>query len=115
MLETALQTALDALVGGRCWPDVAPAGTARPYITWQQVGGEAPTYVDDTTPDQRNARVQINVWADRRLDAAALALSVEPALIAALSARPVGAPVATHDPDTGLRGMRQDFTIWAGR
>jgi hypothetical protein len=101
----------------RVFPDVAPYGTARPYITWQQVGGDPVNYVDNTVPDKRNALMQINCWATTRLEANALALQVEAALIVstALQARPQSALVASHEEDTDLRGVMQDFTIWAAR
>lgn len=115
-LETALYTVLTSQCP-RVFPDVAPLTTARPYITWQQVGGEALVFTDDTVPDARNANIQINVWADTRLAATTLALQVEAALIVAstLQARATGALIAAHDEDTDLRGCLQDFSIWAPR
>lgn len=38
-IETDICTALNDLVDGRVYPDVAPAGAATPYVTYQQVGG----------------------------------------------------------------------------
>ena len=115
-LESDLKTALEVLCP-RVFPDVAPMGTTRPYITWQQIGGEAPAYVDNTVPDRRNAYVQINVWDTTRAASNALALQIEEALIthATLQARAQSALQATMDEDTDLRGCMQDFTIWALR
>lgn len=116
----SLETDLYALLSAQCprvFPDVAPFDTACPYITWQQIGGEALTYVDDTVPNQRNAYVQINVWDTTRLSATALALQVEAALIqaTAFEARPQSALQSAHDDDTDRRGCLQDFSIWAAR
>lgn len=115
-LETELKTALETICP-RVFPDVAPFSTARPYITWQQIGGEAPAYVDNTVPDRRNAYVQINVWDTTRASSTALALQIEAALIVhpVLQARAQSALQATMDEDTDLRGCMQDFTIWAMR
>jgi len=115
----SLESDLSALlltVCPRVFPDVAPATTAKPFITWQQVGGDVIQPINGL-PDKRNAMVQINCWAERRMDANALALAVEAALVAAtaLVARPMSALVATNDDDTGLRGAMQDFSIWAAR
>ena len=115
-LETDLVAVLQA-VCPRVFPDVAPLATPRPYITWQQVGGDPVNYVDNTVPDKRNALMQINCWATTRLEANALALQAEALLIVstALQARAQSALVAAHEEDTDLRGAMQDFTIWGAR
>lgn len=115
----SLETDLSALlltVCPRVSADVAPAGTAKPFITWQQVGGDVIQPISGL-PDKRNALVQINCWAERRADANALALAVEAALVGTtvFVARPQSALVATNDDDTDLRGAMQDFSIWAAR
>lgn len=110
--EAIVAGAIKALVGGRCYPDVAPANTVRPYATYQAVGGQSPNYLSNTVALQ-NARMQVNVWADSR----ASALAVMQSVIAALSGDPVkattiGAPVSTYEADTKLYGSREDFSIW---
>ena len=47
-LEATLKTLLGPLVGGRCYPDTAPDGAAFPLIIYQQVGGEAVEFLDQT-------------------------------------------------------------------
>ncbi|VVE49460.1 tail completion protein gp17 [Pandoraea terrigena] len=96
----------------RVYPDVAPAGVARPYITYQAVGGPSPNYLNNTV-DLQNARMQVNVWADSR----SVANSIMQAAIAALAgpaikATTIGAPVSTYEADTKLYGSREDFSIW---
>jgi hypothetical protein len=61
--------------------------------------------------------MQINVWSTTQVDANAIALAIEAALVVAttLQARPEGAFVATDDEVTKLFGARQDFSIWADR
>ena len=115
----SLETDLSALlltVCPRVFPDVAPASTPKPFITWQQVGGDVLQPIKGLA-DKRNALVQINCWAERRMDANALALAVESLLVGAaeFQARPQSALVATNDDDTDLRGAMQDFSIWATR
>lgn len=113
-IETTLVSSLQALVAGRCYPDVAPELTARPYITYQQVGGAALNFIDPAVPSKKNGRFQINVWADSRAQAAPLAGQIEDALraVPSLQTTVLGAPVATYEPDTKLRGTRQDFSFW---
>jgi hypothetical protein len=116
----SLETDLTALLQGLCprvFPDFAPAETVRPYLVWQQVGGPSESYVDNTVPSNRMARLQLSVWADTRLAASALALQVEASMITAsvFQARPLGAFSTTFDEDLALRGTLQDFMISAGR
>ncbi len=115
-LEVDLHNAIKPLCA-RVFPDVAPANTTTPYVTWQQIGGKAPTYLDGSLPNKRNAFVQVNVWAKTRLEATQLMLQIEEALCASttLVARPQGALQAAFDDDTESRGAIQDFEIWATR
>ena len=115
-LEESLHAELSPLCA-RVYPDFAPAGTALPYVTWQQFGGQAPTYLDGTLPDKRCAWVQINAWATTRAQANALMLAIEAALCgsATLIARPQGALMAAVSEDDGIRGAMQDFEVWADR
>lgn len=115
-LESDLYAVLQTICP-RVYPDVAPAGTARPYIVWQQIGGEAVSYTDNEVPSLRNAYVQVSAWAESRLQASLMAQQIEAALIASptLAARPQSAMQAAYSEDTELRGAMQDFTIWADR
>ena len=112
-LESSLQATLAAICP-RTYPDFAPANTAAPYLTWQQIGGKSQCHLSNTVPGQRNARMQINAWAATRAEANALMLQVEAAMITT-GARPTGALLATADEDLNLRGAIQDFTIWGDR
>lgn len=113
-VESNLFDCLKGLVSNRVYPDVAPFGVEKPYITYQQVGGDVVTFIDSTMPSKRNGRFQLNVWATTRLAAAALARQVESALVtsSALRATPMGAAVSSYEPDTLLYGSRQFFSIW---
>lgn len=114
-LETAIFDALKGLVGDRVYPDVAPEKAARPYITYQQVGGVGVNFLDPTVPSKKNARIQINTWADTRAAAGALSRQVEDTLraTAALQISVLSAAVALYEPETQLRGTRQDFSVWS--
>ena len=113
-IETALFDALRGLVSDRVYPDVAPENTVRPYITYQQTGGDAVNFVESTIPSKKNARMQINVWADTRLQAAAMAGTVEDVLRTLIVLHPtvLGAAIATYDDETKLRGTLQYFSLW---
>lgn len=113
-VESDLFAALGPLASSRVYPDVAPADAALPYITYQQVGGQALAYLETAVVGKRNARFQVNVWATTRTAAANLARTVEDTLVASTTLRaiPIGAMNAEYEPDTGLYGARQDFSIW---
>lgn len=112
-LEADLLAVVGALCGSRCYPDAAPEGVGMPYVTWQQVGGQALNPVDGAVPGKRHARIQINAWASTRLAANALMNSIEDAVRPApLHGRPVGALMARMEPTTAQRGAQQDFEFW---
>lgn len=113
-IEEQVFEALRQLVGGRVYPDLAPAGVTRPYIVYQQVGGDVVNFLDLTIPSKRNSRMQLCAWAAARIEASALIEQAELALraVSALQATALGAPVATYDEETELRGARQDFSLW---
>jgi hypothetical protein len=115
-MEQALVSVLRGLCP-RTYPDTAPLSTTRPYVTWQLLGGQALRYVDNTPADKRMSIVQINVWADSRAGALALARSIEDALCAstAFTAIVNGEPIATVEEDLNLYGTIQDFTILGAR
>lgn len=113
-VEAEIFNALKSLVSNRVYPDVAPSGVARPYVTYQQVGGGAINFVDVTVPSKKNGRFQINVWADTRLSASNLARQVEDTLraVPSLQTTVLGAPFGVHEPETNLYGTVQDFSFW---
>ena len=113
-VEATIFTTLTGLVAARVYPDVAPVGTIRPYITYQKVGGTAVNFLDQATvPSKKMSRFQVGVWGDTRSSVAALAIQVEDALRVVSSLQTVveGVPVASYEPDTGLRGSMQDFSF----
>jgi hypothetical protein len=116
-IESNIFDALKGLVGNRCFPDMAPLSTVKPYITYSQIGGEAVTYLGAEVPSKKNGRFQINVWADTRASASNLILQVESAMTLATTfqAKPVSAPNTDYDNDMFTYGSMQDFTVWSDR
>ena len=113
-VESEIFDALKGLVANRVYPDVAPEVVTKPYIVYQQVGGSAVNFVDPTVPSKKNGRFQISVWGETRGSVSTLARQVENALraTASLQTTVLGAPVASYEVDTKLRGSRQDFGFW---
>lgn len=115
-LESSLFTVLSG-VCPRTFPDVAPTTTVRPYVTYQQIGGDAVNFVDRLVPSKRNARVQVNVWADTRASAVSTMQAIEDAIRMSnlFQAEPESAMTSDYDTDMLVYGSAQDFSIWADR
>lgn len=112
-LEGTLKTLLGPLVGGRCYPDITPDGAAFPLIVYQQVGGTATEYADQTIPDKDHARVQVMVWSKSRLEASQIARAARAAIIGNnWPAQTYAAPVSLYDEELKLYGSRTDFGVW---
>lgn len=116
-IEADIFATIAPLVGNRVFPDVAPIGTTRPYVTYQQIGGRSIAFMDKTLPSKKNGYFQINVWADTRATAASLTLQIdsELRLSALFQAAPQSEPIADQDPDLNLYGTIQDWSIWSSR
>lgn len=119
-METDL-VALLKTVAPNVFPDVAPSGTAAPWVTFQNIGGAAFRYIDGTAADKRHSMVQVNVWDASRLQALALIRQIE-AVVCNVSAtpftaQPLGEPTATFEDDVTpmLYGCMQDFSIFSTR
>lgn len=114
-IETDL-VALLKTINVRTFPDIAPPETAKPCLTWQQIGGIAVRYGDNTA-DSRMLLIQINAWANTRLDALALIRQVEDALCAssAFQAKPQGESISTYESDTMIYGSIQRFEVFGAR
>lgn len=115
-METDLVALLKTLCA-RTYPDVAPAGTATPYVTWQAIGGDAMRYGDGTAPDRRAVLMQISVWSKTRQDSLTLVRQIDDAISASIvwQSEPMGEAVSTYEPDSQLYGSIQTFDIWAAR
>lgn len=116
-VESNIYTAIKSLCGNRVYPDIAPANTVKPYVTYSQIGGEPFSHLANTVPDKQNGRFQFNVWGTTRAECSSLIAQIETALVTStlFQARPIGAPVSTYDPDMCLRGAMQDFSVWSSR
>lgn len=111
-LEENLVAAIGPLCGGRVFPDTASAGTPRPFVIYQQVGGQPLNYVRGV-PDIANARIQIAVWAETRDAANTLLRAIKAALQAPpLNASVLGELIATYDEITKGYGAQMDFSCW---
>jgi hypothetical protein len=110
-------TALLRAICARSFSGFAPTSTLRPYVTYQQIGGEVPSFLDATVPSKENATIQISVWSDTSFEAKALIKQIEAAMITSteLQASPLAAAASDFDADIPVYSNRQDFSVWADR
>jgi hypothetical protein len=115
-LEEKLTELLRAICP-RVFRGTADLNTPKPYITYQRLGGQSLAFMDNAIPSQRNALVQVNVWATSPIEADALIQQVEVALRGAtgMQATPEAESRDASEPDMNLAGASQDFSIWADR
>ncbi len=116
----AVETILTALLTSVCentFTDFAPVDTPRPYITYQQIGGEPFSFIDRTVPGKENALVQINVWSDTRAEAIDLIKQIEVLMIECtdFQAQPASTRHGDFDADVPVYGSTQDWSIWCDR
>lgn len=115
-LEAELVTVLKA-VSPHVYAGFAKTSTPRPYIIFQQIGGDVIVSLSNQLGDLENAFMQIDVWADSHSAAKAAIRQIEAALVSSsvLTARPLSAPSSDYDADMERYSSRQDFSIWAAR
>lgn len=108
--EAIVATALKGVSGVTTYPDVAPPGAPRPYLTYQAVGGQDTNDLSGPA-DLENQRIMVKAWSDTRAVTVATMRAARAALVAA-GALPIGAPVSESESDTKLYGSRLDFSVW---
>lgn len=112
-LPSDVYACLKGLCDGRVYPDVTPETPVFPLIVYQQVGGSAYEYLDQSLPQRDHARVQVLVWSRTRAEADAIARQVRQAILATdWPAQTMGAPISIYQDGTDLYGSRQDFGVW---
>ena len=116
-VEASLFDTLKGLVGNRCFPDFAPIGTVRPFITYEQAGGDALYFLDGALPDKKHGRFEIGVYADSRASCAAIALQVEAAMAAstAFQSTAIHAPISDYASEVKIYSSTQNFSVFSDR
>lgn len=119
--ESDITTKYESIFAGRMYWDTAPdamttAERQNPFCIVQQVGGEERIYVDMTSCDMLNARLQFMVWGARRMAVADAVRTLRKAILDSNTqtwvAQPLGAMAGEYNDVLKLRGARQDFDFW---
>lgn len=115
-LESDVYTLLTG-VCPRVFPDFAPTGTAKPFVTWSIIGGQALKPLGKDVPNRRQSMIQVNVWSDTRIESNALMLQIDSAFrqATAFDAQASAELMTIVDEETGLRGAIQDFVVMGYR
>ncbi len=116
-VESAIFDTLKTLVSNRCFPDFAPLGTTRPFITFEQTGGETYALLDGSLPNKKHGRFEIGVYADTRASCASIALQVEAAMAAATAfqSTAIHAPISDFASDVRIYSSTQNFSVLSSR
>lgn len=110
-LTVLLQTATGAVVH---W-DTTPEAFVPPdvFIICQQVGGKTAQYVDGAPRKNRNARIQVSVYAKRATARNAVALLVEDAMLGStLVSEVFGGAIHGFERGIGCYESVQQFGVW---
>jgi hypothetical protein len=103
----------------RVYAGVAKLGTAKPYITYQAIGGRSLRWLDNTASDKRNTLVQVSAWSLTSAEALTLIRAAEDAMCASppFVATCQGEPVSTVETDIEpyLYGSVQRFSVYSDR
>lgn len=118
-LATQGNAPLTAIVGDRVFPAKAPAGAAKPYVTFSRVS-TVPTPVHDGISALDDVLIQFSCWADTYAGAHDLAVAVRAALDDVITSNPPNAPVRGRFEDDGdlpsldenTFGRRLDVAFW---
>lgn len=119
-LSEIIPSVLNALVDGRVYENATPMTLARgnggvtlPFILWFKSGGQDGTYIDQTRPDKRHARITVCSYSPDRIECEQLCEDVCNALLASIYTVGVyGSPVGAYDADRQLQGLKQPLSIW---
>ena len=116
-VEADIRNTVKSLVADRCFPDFAPLGTVRPFIVFEQVGGEALSFIDGSLPDKKHGRFEIGVYADSRAACAAVALQVESVMAAAtvFQSMAIHAPISDYADEVKIYSSTQNFSVFSTR
>lgn len=121
-LESDFIAKIGPAINGRMYWDEAPndwnpADRKAPFAVVQQVGGTPRNYVTGEVSGVLNARLQVNVWGERRSEVSDAIRKIAAAVVLANNGTDfvttvLGEPITDVSEVLGLRGSLQDFSIW---
>lgn len=106
---TLVETPLAALVGTRISSDRMEQGKARPFVVFSRSSTEYQNTLDGTVEGSR-VIFDVQVWADTRSSAEAVANAIEAALLT--DQRPVLGRSSGYDPDLDLEASLLSVEWW---
>ena len=110
-IETQVFTALKTLVTNRCYPVMAPEGTALPYIVYQRASAQRENTLDHSVR-LSNAQIAVDYYAVSRDAARTLADLGMTAMSASSLANDLVDDSELYDPETRVYFISATYSCW---
>jgi hypothetical protein len=110
-IEATIQTALGALVSGRCYPLVATDPVVKPYIIYSVISDVQENGLDGFL-DIANKRIQVDVYTTSYGATKTLAASCKAAMVGVGSSIHLSSQ-ELFESDTQLYRITMDFSLWS--
>ena len=113
-LQTDFFALASPVFATRVYPNVAPEGVEKPYLTYTRITALEETTLDTNggTNNLRNTRLQLDVWAATYADAQTKAEALRTALKAWAVPNVFQADQDMYEPDTKLHRVMLDISTW---
>lgn len=111
-IEASIQTALGALVSGRCYPLTAPDPVIKPYIIYSVIS-DVPANSLDGYSGISQKRIQVDIYSTTYGGVKAMAATVKDSFTVALPQSVHLSSQELHEPDTQLYRITMDFSLWS--
>lgn len=111
MIEQTIFSTLNGLVGGRCYPMVAPDSPTCPYIVYQNIANKPEVCLDGNIPIS-NTRMQIDAYEKTYSGVKTLKASIDAAMLAAAFKNVPLMQQDIYEAEVKLYRVQQDYSIW---
>lgn len=111
MIQETVYTALQSLVGGRVYPNVAPDKPTAPYIVYSRVASSPENTLADGQPIQQT-RLQVDIYDKTYAGVQTLAESVLTAMTGATVKAIQLLEQDQYEQDVKLHRVIHDYSIW---
>lgn len=110
--ELTIQTALAALVAGRCFPLTAPDPVVKPYVIYSVISDVTENSLDGDSGLSLK-RVQVDIYSTTYGGVKTLAATVKSSFTVAIPQSIHLSSQDLYEPDTQLYRITMDFSFWS--
>lgn len=111
-IESTIQTALAALVSGRCYPLTAPDPVTKPYIIFSVISDVQLNSLDGFS-GLAEKRIQVDIYSTTYGGAKTMAATVKDSFTVALPQSVHLSSQDLHEPELQLFRISMDFSTWS--